>query len=75
LVDPDLALVLGLIVAGLSVISILSALADRRSVSVSMVPVTVSAGLIGWALWASPSGYRIADVDDVFYSVVARFIP
>jgi len=73
--DSDLALVVGLIVAGLSVISFLSALSERRSLRAALPSMLLAAAFLSYAWFTSPAGYSISDIDDVFYGVVARFLP
>ncbi len=73
--DADLALVLGLIVAGFSIPSILSALGDGRSPRASMVTILIAGGLIIYALVTKPGGYTLAQVPEAFIHVIARFMP
>jgi len=73
--DTDLALVLGLVIAALSIPSILSALTDNRAPRASAITVLIAGGLIVFALLGKPGGYRIAEIPDVFVNVIARFLP
>lgn len=72
--DPDLMLVIGLIVGGFSIPSIMGALADGRVPRAAAIAILVSGGLIVLAVRDKPGGYTINDVPDVFVSVVARYI-
>lgn len=73
--DPDLMLVLGLILGVLAVPSILSALSDRRAPRASALTILIAGGLVLGAFLLNPGGYRVEQVPDVFFSVVARFVP
>lgn len=73
--DTDMALILGIVLLGLSVPSILSAISDRRSPRLGAGLVLGGGGLIGWAMTTRPGGYALDEVPTVFLSVLARFIP
>ncbi|KIN74056.1 hypothetical protein [Sulfitobacter guttiformis] len=73
--DSDLALVIGLVIAVLSIPSILSALSDRRAPRASAITVLIAGGLILFAIQGKPGGYRLEQLPDVFVSVIARFVP
>ena len=73
--DTDLALVLGLILGGLTIPSVLSAFSDRRAPRASAVTVLIAGALILYAVVAKPGGYSLAQIPDVFFGVLARFIP
>jgi len=72
--DPDLMLVIGLIVGGFSIPSIMGALADGRVPRAAAIAILISGGLIVLAVRDKPSGYSINDIPDVFVNVVARYI-
>tara|TARA_R110002110_G_scaffold40504_9_gene129501 strand:- start:710 stop:934 length:225 start_codon:yes stop_codon:yes gene_type:complete len=73
--EPDLALVLGIIIAAFSIPSILSALSDRRAPRASFITVLIGGGLILYAMRTAPGGYTLMDMPDVFTRVIAQFIP
>ena len=73
--EPDLALVLGLVIAAFSVPSILSALADSRAPRASALTVLIGGGLVLYALQQTPGGYAMNDIPDVFVRVFARYMP
>ncbi|XDA97149.1 hypothetical protein AB1M95_13635 [Sulfitobacter sp. LCG007] len=73
--DPDLALVIGVIVAVLTVPSILSALSDSRAPRASALTVLIGAGLIIYAVSTAPGGYRMQDLPMVFVNVAGRYLP
>lgn len=72
--DPDLMFVIGLVVAGFSVPSIMGALADGRVPRAAAIAVLVGGGLIALAINEKPSGYAIQDIPTVFVDVVGRYI-
>ncbi len=72
--DTDLALVLGLIIAALSIPSILSALSDRRAPRASAITVLIAGGLIVFAVQGKPGGYRMDQLPSVVVDVIARYI-
>jgi|AntRauMFilla1563_2_1112583.scaffolds.fasta_scaffold202375_2 hypothetical protein len=73
--DTDLALVLGLVFAALSIPSILSALADKRAPRASAITILIAGGLIIYAVQTHPGGYRMEQLPDVMMNVVARYMP
>ncbi|MEM7319570.1 MAG: hypothetical protein AAF408_11185 [Pseudomonadota bacterium] len=73
--EPDTALILGLILAVLSVPAMVSAYSDRRPPRAPILILLIAATLVVYAVLTHPGGYRLADIPDVFYAVVARIIP
>lgn len=73
--DPDTFLVLGLVVAGFSIPSILSALSDGRAPRASALTILIAGGLILYAVQTQPGGYTLQQIPDVFVRVLARFVP
>ncbi len=73
--DADLALILGLVVAAFSVPSVLSAISDGRSPRASMLTILIAGGLVLFAISTKPGGYTLSQVPDVFFAVLARYIP
>ena len=72
--DPDLALVLGLIIGGLSVPGMMSAVSERRAPRASMLTILIAGGLLYYALDQKPGGYELRDIPDAFIDVIARFL-
>jgi len=72
--DPDIMLVVGLVVGAFSIPSIMGAMVDGRVPRTAAIAVMVAGGLIALAINAKAGGYRLEDVPDVFVSVVGRFI-
>ena len=73
--DQDLALILGLLVAGFGIIGMLSAISDGRGPRASAITILIAGCLIIYALITKPGGYTVAQIPDVFFGVLARIIP
>ena len=73
--DSDLALVIGIVIAALTIPSILSALSDRRAPRASAITILIAGGLIVFAITGKPGGYQLEQLPDVFMNVVARYMP
>ena len=73
--DTDLALILGLVIGGFSIPSIVSAMSDGRAPRVSMIIILLAGALILYALMMKPGGYQIEQIPNVFFSVIDRFMP
>jgi len=71
---PDLLLVLGIVIAGFSVPSILSALADGRAPRASAITILIAGGLILYAIQSQPGGYTLQEIPNVFVRVAAKFV-
>ena len=72
--DPDLMLVIGLVIGGFSIPSIMGALADGRVPRTAAITIMVAGGLIVLAIRDNPGGYELADIPDIFVKVVGRYI-
>ena len=72
--NADLFLVLGIILAGLSIPSILSAISDRRAPRASALTILIAGGMILYAIQMKPGGYQLNSIPDVFVRVVADFL-
>ena len=73
--DPDIALVIGLVLAAFSVPSMVSALSDGRAPRASAITVLIAGGLLLLAIQTKPGGYTFASVRDAFARVMAMIIP
>lgn len=73
--NPDILLIGGLTVACLSIPSIISAYADRRSPRIAMVMLLFGGGLVLLALRSQPGGYALADVPEALLRVLAMILP
>ena len=68
----DLYLVIGILIAGFSIPSMLGAMADRRSPRVATIVIVVGGALV--LLAVSQQSYVWSDVPEAFVRVVAYFI-
>ena len=73
--DTDLALILGLLVAGFSLPSLASSISEGRAPRTAMILILIAGLLVLYALISKPGGYAISQLPDVFFGVVARFMP
>ncbi|MFG6530230.1 MULTISPECIES: hypothetical protein [unclassified Sulfitobacter] len=73
--NSDLAMVMGIVLAVLSIPSILSAVTDRRSPRASAITILIAGGLIVFALRENPGRYSFENLPEVFVSVAADFLP
>jgi hypothetical protein len=73
--DSDLFLVLGIVLAGFSVPSILSALTDGRAPRASALTILIAGGMILYAVQTHPGGYTLAGIPEAFVNVAARYLP
>tara|TARA_R110000787_G_scaffold88799_8_gene188265 strand:- start:82 stop:306 length:225 start_codon:yes stop_codon:yes gene_type:complete len=73
-VDNDLVLVVGIILAVLSIPSILSAISDRRAPRASAITVLIAGGLILFAVQGKPGGYSLEQMPDVVMNLIARYM-
>ena len=71
---PDVALVLGLVLAGLAVPSMLSAFADRRAPRASALTILIAGGLLLYAIQTQPSGYTFQDIPEAFVRVIGQIL-
>ncbi|WP_299652137.1 hypothetical protein [uncultured Tateyamaria sp.] len=71
--SPDFYLVLGILIAGFSIPSILSAVSDRRAPRASAITILIAGGLILLAIQSQPGGYSLEEIPEVFVRVIASF--
>ncbi|MEL6511317.1 MAG: hypothetical protein AAFQ47_16665 [Pseudomonadota bacterium] len=72
--DNDLLFVIGLVLGGFSVPSIISALSDGRAPRVASIVVVMSGVMVVYAISNKPGGYQINDIPQIFIDVVGRYI-
>lgn len=73
--DTDLALIMGILVAGFSLPSLASSISEGRAPRMAMILILIAGALILYALTVKPGGYTLKKLPDVFFGVVARFMP
>jgi hypothetical protein len=71
--DPDLFLVIGIVIAVLTIPSLLSAFIEGRTPRAGAVLVLISGTLIVLALKVHPGGYAFKDIPQAFYRVAAHY--
>lgn len=72
--DTDLMLVVGLLVCVLAIPTLLSAFAESRLPRAGAIMVLIGGVLLALALTQKPSGYTFAEVPEVVFRVIGRFI-
>lgn len=72
--DTDLMLVIGLAICTLAIPSLLSAFAESRAPRAGAIMVLIGGVLLALALTQEPSGYTFAEIPDVIFRVIGRFL-
>ena len=72
--DTDLMLVIGLAICTLAIPSLLSAFAESRAPRAGAIMVLIGGVLLALALTQKPSGYTFAEIPDVIFRVIGRFL-
>ena len=72
--DPDVMLVVGLVVGGFTIPSVMGALLDGRVPRAAAVAAVIAGWLIAFAVKEKPGGYALQEIPDVFVQVVGRYI-
>lgn len=67
-------LVIGVVLAGLSIPALLSAYSESRPPRAGAIMVLIGGILIVVALSQTPRGYTFAEIPDVFLKVIGRFV-
>ena len=70
----DVVLVVGLVLAALSIPSIMSAWIDKRSPQIAVVLLCLAAVMVVAAVILSPNSYRIDRIPHVFIDVIGRYM-
>jgi hypothetical protein len=73
-VDPDLFLVIGLVIAVLTIPAMLTAYTEGRTPRAAAIMVLIAGVLIVLALGRHPNGYSIADIPNAFVRVFDRYL-
>ena len=70
----EATLVIGIVLAALSLVAVLGALIEGRRAYVSGLVVLISAGMIYWANTMKPEGLELADIPEAFITLVAAVL-
>lgn len=73
-IDSDLILILGLIVAGMSIPAIISAFSASRPPRAAAIAAVIGGAMVVTALSLHPGGYRMQDLPDVAVRVADRYL-
>lgn len=68
--EPDLCLIVGLVLAVLSLPALLSAISDSRAPRGGGLTLLVAVGLVAYAVNQKPGGYSFEQIPDVFFGVI-----
>jgi formate-dependent nitrite reductase membrane component NrfD len=72
--DTDLFLVVGIVIFALAIPSLLSAWVEGRVPRAGSIMVLIGGVLVVTALTQHARGYTFAEIPDVFFSVIGRYI-
>ena len=72
--DTDLFLVIGIVLCALAIPSLLSAYTEGRAPRAGAVLVLIGGVLIVVALSQHPRGYSFAEIPDLFFRVIGRYL-
>jgi len=73
--DPDLALVIGVLIGGFSFPAILGAFADGRLPRVALLSVILAGGFVFYAARENPGEYSAENIPEVFMGVIDKYLP
>ncbi|MCR9112911.1 MAG: hypothetical protein NXH84_06555 [Rhodobacteraceae bacterium] len=72
--DPDLILIVGLVLGVFSIPSILSAFSEGHAPRVAAFTIIAGGAMVVWAVQENPGGYALTDIPNVFVEVIARYL-
>lgn len=72
--NSDLMLVVGLTIGVLTIPALLNAWAESRAPRAAAIMVMIAIGLVAGAVRLNPSGYKLAEIPDVFFRVIGRLV-
>ncbi|HCE70230.1 hypothetical protein KQ247_07105 [Ruegeria pomeroyi] len=73
--DADLILVVSMVVAAMSIPAMASAYSEARRPVAAFGTLIIAGVMAIYATRIKPGGYTLAEIPEVFFSVLARFIP
>ncbi|WP_425043122.1 hypothetical protein [Primorskyibacter sp. S87] len=72
--DTDLLLIIGLVLLAFAVPAVMRAYSNGQPPRAAGLSVLLAGGLILYAVTANPGGYRVAEIPDVFFGVIGRYL-
>jgi len=72
--DPDVALVIGLVLAVFSIAAMVSSFSNGQAPRASAITILIAGGLVLLAIQSKPGGYRLQDIPEAFARVVSLVI-
>ena len=72
--DPDLFLVIGIVIAVLTIPSLMSAYIEGRTPRAAAVLILISGTLIVIALNKHPGGYALKEIPEAFFRVAGHYL-
>lgn len=73
--DSDLLLTVGIVMAILTIPTMLAAWVDGRAPRMGLLMVVLATALLVVAFMQKPGGYRPADIPGIMLSVAGRYMP
>lgn len=73
--DSDLILIIGLVLGLLCIPAAMAAYSENRPPRAPLITLIIAAAMVIFALQSKPGGYAVSDIPEVFFSVVARYLP
>ena len=70
----DTYLVIGLIILGFSIPSIVSAYSEGRAPRIAAIMLLIGGGLVAYAVTQNPIGYTLEDIPQAFVRVIGQFV-
>lgn len=70
----DIYLVIGLVILGFTIPSLVSAFSESRAPRVGAVMLLIGGGLVAFAMSQKPGGYTLEDVPHAFVRVIGHFL-
>ena len=72
--DLDTIFVAGLIVGAFSIPALVNAFSERRRLLLPLMALAAGIGMVVWVVRQDPETYRLERVDEVFVTVLSRFL-
>ncbi|HEX9857180.1 MAG TPA: hypothetical protein VGA75_02415 [Paracoccaceae bacterium] len=72
--DPDLLLVIGIVLGGLAIPSFLAAFSESRPPRAAAALMLAAGALVVLAVLRKPGGYALADVPQAFFRVIGGLL-